>query len=195
MPYLPAIYTHEVELPGAYDKDLLLQVRVIIEKYRRYYPKIEYFTFKGDVTVSPSLPSDVPTVVGEAGGTAFDPLWGESVPADQLTDGVWQQPNDGSGAAANPELFNPVVIVNCRIQRDAKEKELKKYGFDQIRDLLLFIPTARLDQLGITARAGDEFVWDGYRYQFEQVEATGYWKNTNLPLYLVANCEQKKVGS
>lgn len=194
MPYLPEPYVHETEFPQSFDKDLLFQIRVINERWRRMFPKIEYFAFRGDVKASPSLPATIPTVVGEAGGSALDPLWGETVPAAQIG-GAWQQPHDGTGAAANPELFYPVVILNGQIRREAKEKELKKYGFDQMRDLLLTVPCAMLDKFGITARAGDEFVWDGYRYFVEQVEATGYWKNTNSTLYVVMNCTQKKVGS
>lgn len=193
--YLPEIYTHQTELPHAYDKDLFVQIRMIEERYRRYAPKIEYFPFRGDVTASATLPAGLPTVVGEAGGSALDTLWGETVPSAQMTSGVWAQPHDGTGAAANPELFYPVVIFNGRIQREAKEKELKKYGFDQVRDLLLFLPTSRLDAAGITARAGDEFIWDGFRYIVLQAEATGYWKNTNLTLHVVMNCVQKKAGS
>lgn len=192
--YLPEPYTHETEFPSAYGRDLAVQLRLIEEKYRRFYPKLEYFAFRGDVTPASSAAA-TGEVVGEAGGSSFDTLWGETVPAGQLATGVWQQPHDGTGAAANPEVFYPMQIVHGRIQREAKEKELKKYGFDQLRDLLLFLPCSRLDALGITVRAGDEFVWDGYRYFVEQCEATGYWKNTNLTLYVVSNCTQKKAGS
>lgn len=195
MTYLPEQYVHETKLPLPFGKDLALQVRLIGERYRLNYPVIEYFPFRGDPTPSTSLPGGIPTVVGEAGGSAFDPLWGETVPAAQLTTGTWQQPHDGTGAAADPEVFYPKIEFNGRIQREAKEKELKKYGFDQIRDLLLFVPSATLDSFGISARAGDEFIWDGFRYIVKQVEATGYWKNTNLRLYVAMNCEQKKVGS
>lgn len=193
MTYLPEEYTHQTVLPTPFGKDLQTQVRAIEEKYRRSYPKIQYFPFRGDVTKLPA--TDGVSVVGEAGGSALDSLWGETVPAAQLGTGVWQQPHDGTGVAADPEIFYPEVILHGRIQREAKDKELKRYGFDQLRDLLLFVPSSVLDRYGISARAGDEFIWDGFRYAVLQAEATGYWKNTNLRLYVVMNCQQKKAGS
>lgn len=195
MTYLPEPYTHQTEFPAAFDKDLRMQVRMVGEKWRRYYPRIDYYCFKGDVTPTVNPVADPPSIVGEAGGSAFDPLYGETVDAAQLVTGVWQQPHGSSGVAVNPEIFETPIPVHAQIRRDAKERELKKYGFDQIRDLLVTIPTGLLDTYGITVRQGDEFVWDGDRYVVLQFDTAGYWKNTNLRLYIVINAEHKKAGS
>lgn len=193
--YLPELYTHQTVFPTAFAKDLHMQVRLIRERWHRFYPLIDYYPFRGDVTPATTPSADPLNVVGEAGGSAFDPLYGETVDAAQSVDGVWRQPHGSAGVAANPEIFYPMTRLNGQLRREAKQKELKHYGFDQIRDVLLIIPTGIMDEKGLIGRPGDEFVWDGDRYGVLQVDTSGYWKNTNLRLYVVMNCEHRKAGS
>ena len=73
--------------------------------------------------------------------------------------------------------------------------DLKRYGFDKFRDLLAFSPLSLLDKLSLTVEVGDYFVWDGDEYEVLQYSRDGYWKNSNVRLYLVMNCENRRQGS
>jgi len=93
------------------------------------------------------------------------------------------------------QVFAPSVLIHGRVQREVRDRELKKLGFDKMRDLLVFFTHGHLDALGITVYPGDEFVWDGDRYVVKQHKSGGYWKNTNLRLYRVLMCENVRPGS
>lgn len=198
MPYLPEDFTHTTQFPQAYSKDLLAQIRVIEEKWRRFYPEVTYYPLNKAVTVVPRTPSgdiDTASVSGTAGGTTFDPVFGEAVDNAALAAG-WKQPHlSGDRRAVNPERFHDPIKVRAQVRREAKEKELKKLGFDEVRDLLLTIPVSLLDRLGITVQQGDRFIWDNDLYEVLQFETTGYWKNTNLRPYIILNCRHWHPGS
>jgi hypothetical protein len=135
--------------------------------------------------------------VGVAPNTVFDPLWGEAVDDEVLPgDGTYVQPHLSGTADATVDvrLADPVMI-HAQVRREAKERELKRLGFDEIRDLLLVFPTTLLDIAGITVQQGDQFTWSNHKYQVLQWRDTGFWKNTDLRLYIVCNCEHLKVGS
>lgn len=194
--YLPPEYVNNTAFPKAVSKDLLMQIRSIRERWQRFYPKIEYYAFKGDVVPTTQTPGLSEGVVGEPGGAAFDALYGETVPAGQITSGAWEQPHHaGSGVAASPELYYPVQQIHARLRREVKDKELKQYGFDEIRDLFVDIPTPLLDEQGITSRPGDVLVWNGARYVVLQADTSGWWKNTNVQLFVGLNVEHARAGS
>jgi len=198
MAYLPEDFTHPTEFPKAYDRDVLTAIRIIEEKWARFYPEVTYYCLSKGVTVVPkSATGDVDTesVSGTAGGTTFDPVLGEAVDNAALTGG-WKQPHlSGDRRAVNPEKFMTPLRIHAQVRREAKEKELKKLGFDEVRDLLLTIPVSLLDKLGVTVTQGDRFIWDNDLYEVLQFETTGFWRNTNLRLYLVLNCRHHHPGS
>jgi hypothetical protein len=191
MSYLPPSPTDPTTWPEEYGSDIAVQIRLIDEKWRRTFPLLSYYGLKKATT--PATDTDTP--VGESGRTQFDPIWGEAVPATMATTG-WVQPHgDAVADAANPELFEVPLKMNFRVQRIAKDKDLKKYGFDQMRDLLLFIPLSILDDNGVTVKPGDYVVWDGDKYAVLQDNRVGYWGNTNVRLYMALNCVHLKEGS
>jgi hypothetical protein len=194
--YLPEDFTHPTVMPQAYGADVLHAIRVIEEKWVRFYPQVNYFCLRKAVTVAPkNAQGDVDTqsLTGEAGTTVFDPILGEAVDNASAT---WKQPHlSGDRRAVSPERFMDPVRVHAQVRREAKEKELKKLGFDEVRDLLLTIPTSMLDKLGIVVTQGDRFVWDNDLFEVLQFETTGYWKNTNLRLYMILNCRHYHPGS
>lgn len=201
MVYIPANFTLPTGFPQAFSKDALTQIRMIEEKWRRFYPEISYYCMNVATTNVPlatdgaSGEIDTESVSGTAGGTVFDPIWGEAVDNAALTGG-WKQPHlSGDRAAVNPEKFMDPVRVNAQVRREAQSKELKKLGFDEVRDLLVTIPASMLDALGIVVRQGDRFVWDNELFEVLQYTQTGYWKNTNLRFYLVLNCKHYHPGS
>jgi hypothetical protein len=179
--------------PRVNAKDLQSQIRLIEEQYRRFYPLIQYSCLKKAVTPSaPTLTGDR-LVVGKAGTTKFDPVWGESVDSAAVE---WSQPHATAGTvpAADVELYHTPVPINARVQRINKETQLKKYGFDKVRDLTLFIPLSLLDRAAITVKNGDLFDWNAHSYTVIEQNTNGYWKNTDLSLYMVMNCEQRRRG-
>jgi len=201
MAYLPRIPLEDTTYPKAWEKDLRMQIRMIEELYTRQYPIIDYNVLR--IATTPMTPdpheltgvSAPGEIVGEAGTTPFDPVWGEAVPETMRTTG-WQQPHlSGVHDAADPEQYTEVIPIHARIQREAKEKELKHLGFDEIRDLLVYVPLSTLDRHGIVVNPDDMFVWDGVYYMVKQLTKTGYWHNTNIRLYIALNCESKKSGS
>lgn len=194
MPYLPIIAPEETSFPKADTRDLAFQIRAIEELYRRQAPAILYYQLNKapTPTTTPAATQDR-TPVGDAGTTKFDPIWGEVV-ADTAE---WVQPQGTAGAVSpneNEVFFDPVRI-NARVQRISKETELKKYGFDKVRDLTLFVPLSILDTFAITVTHGDKFVWNGDEYTVLELNLSGYWKNTDVSLYMAINAEHRRKGS
>ena len=191
MSYLPPAPTDPTTWPEEYGKDIAVQIGLIAEKWKRPFPLLAYYSIKKATT--PSTDPDTP--VGESGRTQFDPVWGEAVPESMAVSG-WVQPHgDAVADAANPELFEVPLNMNFRVQRIVKEKELKKYGFDQMRDLLMFTPLSILDENSVTIKRGDYIVWDGDKYLVLQHNRVGYWQNTNVRLYIALDCEHLREGS
>ena len=198
--YLPENYTHDTEFPLAFGKDLFFQARKTREQYRRFMPKIDYFCLLITTTPGVAAPESNTSLVGETGTTKFDPLWGEAVPIEAPGATVWQQPHGTAAPGAvlvstDPELFAPVVTLHGRVRREARENELKRLGFDRVRDLLITFPTLLLDEAGVTCRPGDQFIWDGDRFVVMQEDSGGYWKNSNIRLFRTLNCEHVHSGS
>jgi len=198
MPYIPENFTMPTGMPLAYEKDVLTAIRIVEEKWTRFYPQIRYFSLNKAVTNVPLTSTgdiDTESVSGTAGGTTFDPVWGEAVDPVALASG-WKQPHlSGDRRAVDPEQFATPVYINAQVRREAREKELKKLGFDEVRDLLVTIPLSLLDKLAITVTQGDRFIWDNDMFEVLQYETTGYWKNTNLRIYMVLNCRHQHPGS
>lgn len=191
MPYLPPDFLHDTEFPLAYGKDVHLMLRLLRESYDRFYPKIDYEAVLAQPVVATS-PEDP---VAESGQSGVDLVWGEVVPTT-LAGQDWEQPHlNASHDAVAVEVYRAAVSVPFRVRRDNKEKDLKKEGFDPVRDVTGFIPTVVLDELGITCRPGDRFNWDGDYYVVKWAEATGYWKMTNLRLFVELVCEHQHQGS
>lgn len=197
MPYLPPSVIEATAFPREQGDDLLMQIRLIEEQWARMYPTVTYFNLKKATTEALSAGvSDPNKLSGEAGTTKFDPLYGEYVPSSVAAGGVWAQPHGDAAKSVNePEKVYEPVEIHARVQREAKERQLKRWGFDKIRDVILMIPASILDRFGITVEPGDIFVWDGQRYVVQQYARDGYWKNTNVRLYLIVNAENYREGS
>jgi hypothetical protein len=188
---------NDTVFPKGATKDIALQRRVIEEKWRRFFPQIVYYSMKISTTVA----SPVDAVVGEAGSTPFDPIYGEALPHN--IGAAWKQPHKNTSTLDSTErgVFRPSVVFNGRMQREALDLDLKRWGFDRIRDLIVFIPRTFVETANITNRGidplkpGDWFTWDGDPYDVVQRDKDGWWKNTNVRLFYVLNCEHRKLGA
>lgn len=190
MPYLPPDLLETTVFPTPAGKDLATQARMISELYRRSYPALDYYCLKKAITPVAKMGD----ISGEAGTTKVDTLYHEAVDSTMT---AWNQPHLSGGTyqAAEPELYDDPIKLHLRIQRVSRETELKKIGFDKRRVLSAYIPTPLLDLAGITAKEGDWFTWDGRPYAVLLAEPTGYFKNSNVRMYVRLDCDSKKLGS
>lgn len=196
MAYLPRPYTHNTVFPEAYDRDVLTQIAMVEEMAKRKFPPIPYSCILKNVGIATADPIGGPAQSSGVGQNAFDELWGEIVdPA--LAGQPWKQPHRDAILAAGIEIeqYAPMQHIHARVQREMKDYDLKKYGFDEMRDLVLHVPASLLDRLGITAQAGDKFVWNGEEFSVLTPKESGYWKNTNVKLWVSIMCESKRRGA
>lgn len=233
MAYLPdSLYPLErTEFPKALSKDLYTGVRMVHEKFGRFYPTIEYHALQ--TATAPTVDVNVPASersmpnMERSGGpltpspdyaaidlgfelesrwivnydpiTQFDLLWGEAIDERmQDVDEGWQQPHgndDFEAVRSEVEKFKGPYYPHAQVKRSPKEQELKKLGFDEVRDLLVYIPLSMLDRDGIVVEQGDWFVWDDTRYRVLQFTKTGWVRNTNVRLFMALNCETQREGS
>ena len=193
MPYLPAFTSETTVFPLEQAKDFELQVRLANELYRRKFPQLEYHSLNKATTVATVVANGDRAPVGETGTTKFDPVWGESVNAPN---GKWEQPHGTAGvvAATAVELFAEPQHIHFRVQRINKEVELRKYGFDKVRLLTMFTPVSLLDEAGVTIKHGDKIRWNGDYFKVEDFNLNGYWKNTDIPMYMVMNLDHYRLG-
>ena len=197
MPYLPPPMVNGAQFPLPYGADLQLQIRMIEERWRRFYPVLQYAPLDKRTTPVQS-PSETS---GESGATQFDPLWGESVPTGLKATG-WRQPHLSTAVdpataveAAEPNVYVAPRPIHGRIQRVARKDFLQKMGFDRLRDLIITVPTSMFDESGITVTQGDRFVWDNELYEVIQWSPMGWWMNSSVKLFLVLNCQHARRGS
>lgn len=193
MPYVP----QDAQTPISKDfackeKDLEVARRLIEERWKQY-PLLLYYPLLKALT--PETPDDHP--VGEVGTTLVDPLWGEPV-GPNMAGAPWTQPHGSSSPvvkAANPMQYGPPVRINGRVQRTVHEKQLKLWGFDKLRKLVVTFPLSVLDDLGVTIQVGDRVGWGPEPFRIIEASREGYWHNTNIRLYVVCNCDSWRAGS
>jgi hypothetical protein len=203
-PYLPPKYTQQTEFPKAYGRDLLTQVRLIEERWNRYFTEIDYYARLQNVGIADATPDvrnpeiAAPTSPVDAAAGGFDRLWGESVDRVMSDADQWDQPHlSGTlDATTEAEGYQAPVKFRAQIKREVdKKRALELYGFDDVRDLLVIIPVSFYDACGFRAKEGDKFIWDGTEYDVIQNAGSGWWKNSNVRLFRVLNCESKRLGS
>lgn len=181
---------NETVFPTGSNKDLLMQIKLLREKWKRFYPALPYHQIKKAAT--PIV--NIGTPVGETNTTKFDPLYMEAI--DPVATVVKEPHLSGDLAASDPEVFVNPVNTYFQVVKESQDKELKKWGFDKARELVLKTPLGILDELTVTVQVGDKVVWNGVPYKIFQLSLTDtLWKNTNVPLFAVLNCGNYRSGS
>ncbi len=190
MPYLPVSVLNVTAFPHGNDADIATQIRMLKERYERSHPLLAYYPLKKVITTGGGN-----TIIGAVNTTKFDQLWGEAVDSN-LTE--WKQPHlsgDTDAAHSDVEQFASAIPLNGKLQRTAQELDLKRWGFDKGYDLIVTIPLPILDEKVITVTQGDKIIWNEWAFKVEQFAITGWWKNTNVPLYAVLNCKNHREGA
>lgn len=196
--YLPIDVLEYTEFPKANGKDVYRQIAMIEDVWARQMPKVEFYNAKKFPTASLDEGGEVdPNVLsGEEGTTKYDPLWGERVSDSVANGGAWVQPHGKEDHSVNGRgVFEVPVLLPCQIERIQKERQMKKYGFDEVREIVATIPVSFLDRFGVKVEAGDKFVWDGEQYEVKQERRDGWWMNSNVRLYVVMACDHWRPGS
>lgn len=198
MAYIPKPYQEQTAFPHEFGRDLQLQVRLIEEKWKRFFPPLPYYSLIRDFGIAAvDSTTGAPAPVAGASGGAFDPVWGEWVDSQMATDGTWDQPhlNPNLDATTEHEIYRTPVTIHFQVRREVKERQLKLWGFDKIRDVIVIAPASFFDACGLRTQEGDKFIWDGEEYFVYQDAGDGWWKNSNIRLYRVLNCEHRRLGS
>jgi hypothetical protein len=190
MPYLPPALINQTQFPQPFGKDLQMAIKMAEESNNRFGTLIAYHSILK--TTTPMV--DFNTPVGLPPATMFDPLYGEAIPANMPAP-IAQPHLSGTYQAANPELYGPAIPIRAAIYRGELDKQLKRYGFNKTRELLITFLSSVLDRSGITATEGDYIDWDGHHYQLKETGKDEYWKNTNVQLYVTCAFNAWRVGS
>lgn len=198
MPYWPPDIVNEGAWPQVGQEintdDILTQLGLITEKWKRFFPALDYY----QLLHTPNTPATLDEPVGTAGETMVDDLWGEDIPATLTAE--WVQPHGDAieslaHDATDCRRYADPIQVHFSVLREATEYQLKKMGIDQMKDLIITTPILHLDERGVTMRIGDYFWWQGDKYEVEEVQNKGYWKNSSIYLYLLGNCKRMREGS
>lgn len=185
--YLPTSVINHTVMPSAQGYDLGTAIKIIEEAWDRHFPKLPYYQ------VARSHTPAVNNIVSGAGASSFDTVYGEHVDPANTT---WTQPHlSGATKAVDTEVYLEVVRIPIRVTRQLFDLALHKPGFDNVRTVQMSIPLSILDKFGVTVTAGDKFEWNGDEYIVMAPEEKGFWRNTNVRLYLSSVCEHKRRSS
>lgn len=189
MTYLPPLHIDGTEFPQPLGEDLVTAIGLIEEQWRMMYPKVVYTPIAKQTNAVP----DPSVMSGTPGNTKFDTLWGESVDKNMAT---WEQPQlNGTLSPVDPAVYKPGVPIHCRLERGVRETQLKKFGFDLLRNIVATIPTSMLDAAGITVTAGDRFEWNGETFEVLQWYQQGWYYSNNIILHIVMSVQTARKGS
>lgn len=194
MPYLPPLLSEDTVFPKPLGRDFALQVKMIEDQYRLHFPTLHYEILVKATTPVLKQPDNSVLPSGEPGTTQWDPLWGERVHAPN---GKWEQPHGTGGVvkAVAVETWEVAPAVKARVQRVNQERELKRYGFDKNRELMVFFACSLLDANGIVVQVGDRFKWHQQYFVIKEAHGDGYWQNTDIALYIVAAADHWREGA
>lgn len=189
MGYQTPSNTTESDMPRL-TKDFTLQRGMCEERARKLSANVLYYCVDKRLTpVTPQAPMS-----GESGSTQFDPVWGEATATDSY--GNWIQAHrDPTVSAATVTKFLEAQSIPAQFRKEASDDELKRWGFDRIKDGVFVLTAYALDQRDIACQPGDVIEYGTLRYKVMQWVVDGLWHQTNIPMYVVLNCETERKGS
>lgn len=113
------------------------------------------------------------------------------------------------GDILDPEFFgnpdtkdNRILNFRCLIEHEPPKQMLKKYGVDEQREIVFFLPFPILKQKGIVSEwrpfgvdIGDLIVWDGTWYQAWNVHRDHYFGQRDKSHYIATFCNRYRHNS
>jgi len=198
MSYFPFDIVDETTFPKGVGKDLNFNIRVLKEKWNRFYPLLPFHSLVLDYEkVAAGIDGGIS--LGEGVSTSVDDLWGEDLPDFDQTVMDYSNPHSQEDSpepnAIEGKQYRDPVNTRIHILEEATEYQLKKMGRDLMNDLIATFLTPMLDDNGLVVKSGDEFTWNGERYKILDVKHRGFWKMTNLFLFVECNCEKARYGT
>jgi hypothetical protein len=190
MPYIQPIVTHDARFTPQQADDLKTACDLLIEKWELFYPQFDYLMIDYVATV-PADNGGETLVTGVRPGTVVDPLYGEAIPTRDLGGGQWEttQPHGTSVAAMATDApvrkrHLPAVPLHVHVRRNEQNPELRLEGANPSRDFTLTVPTPVLDKHGVVVKPGDRMQLGINLIEVKEARMVGYWKHTNIPLYV-----------
>lgn len=202
MPVLPRYQTPKVIQAAAFtpadSDDIQVANRILIEKWELFYPRVGYQQL--DFVPTLAVEAGETAISGTAPATVADWLTGETVPYNSDEDFV--QPHGGETEALEVDATDDrkyqasiVVPTFLRLQDASRALTLRGERFQ--RTFRFMWPTALLDYYGVLVNTGDVLTWGGNVIEIKEafVPENGYWKYTNIPMYVAAWGAYRQFGS
>lgn len=188
----------DAALTPADSESLVTANGLLIEKWELMYPEVEYRQI--DFLPTAAVDAGQAQIVGTLPGTVIDPLTGESIPLDANDEFVQPHGDDPDADAVDATVtrqFKDAVLLPTFFRRQQVSRRLKATGENTSRHFQVMWPTALLDRFGVVVNVGDEFEYAGRTVEIKEaiIPDRGYWKWTNIPMYVVAWCSYKSKGS
>jgi len=136
------------------------------------------------------------------GGTIdFFPVSTERNPQGDKNHSFGVDPLDGD--ILNPEFnveednLKSAIKMRCLIEHEPPKQMLKKYGVDEQREIVFYIPLSILEEVGLVddwringADIGDLIVWEGSWYQAWNVYRDHYFGQRSKSFYIACFCDR-----
>lgn len=200
MPYIQPSVIHDAGFTPWQSESLKTACELLIEKWEMFYPVFSYLMIAHDAAIPVDKGESM--AVGQPPTTVVDPLYGEAIPIHDLGAGQWEaiQPHGTSAAALATDApirkkHKPAVPLNVHVLRNEQNPELKLEGANPSREYTITIPTPLLDKYGVVVRPGDRIVLGVNQIELKEVRMVGFWKWTNIPLYIKAEAASEAIGS
>lgn len=200
MPYIQPSVIHDAGFTPWQSESIKTACDILIEKWELMYPQFDYLMIDYEATLPVDKGETLATGVSPA--TIVDPLYGEAIPVRDLGGGQWEttQPHGTSAAALATDAtvrkkYKPAVPLFMHVKRNEQNPELKLEGANPSRDFTLTVPTPLLDKYGVVIKPGDRMRMGVVQMEMKEVRLVGYWKWTNIPLYVRMEASLEAVGS
>lgn len=96
-----------------------------------------------------------------------------------------------------PQRYKAPVEIPAFVKINPSKQELKKYGIDETKEVLLLLSTIVLEEQGLTdgsLRIGDKVVWDGVEYEIMTFHREEPWANTNVYFHVACTLQRFRQG-
>lgn len=198
MAYQSPAVIHEARLTPAQSDSLVTANALLIEKWRLMYNEVDYRMI--DLLPSVAVDAGETQISGVLPGTIIDTLTGETIPLDSVSQFV--QPHGSSAAslavdATVTRKFKDAIVLPTWLSKQPVDRKLTSRGESMQRMWRVTWPTALLDLYDVHTNIGDEFSFGGQSLEIKEVfvPEKGYWKFTNIPMYVTGYAAYRSKGS
>lgn len=176
--------------------DLTTAISLINEKFNRNYPAIKWYML--DFVPTAAADAGEARLTGLTGGVRVDTLYGEAVPVNE--DNEYEQPHGADAAvdATTRRKWKAPISICAHVARMGPVADvLTPAGADAKRRYQLTVPTGLADSHGLIVQPGDKVEIAGVTAVVTQagIPERGYWRFTNIPLYVICFAQSISVES